>query len=51
MRVAKPDSIQKQCSQTEVNLSKNNSKRAFPVMRNLIKLRESRVNTVQEKQG
>ena len=51
MRVAKEDWIQEQRTETEVNLSRNNRKKAFQVMNNLIKQRRSRVNIVQDKQG
>ena len=51
MRVSKQDWIQKQCTEIEVNLSKNNSKRAFRVMKDLTQQRQSRVSTVQDKQG
>ena len=49
MRVAEEDLIQN--TDIDVNLSKNNSKRALQVMNDLTQQRQSRVNTVQDKQG
>ena len=51
MRVVKRRLDTKQCTEIEVNLHRNNSKRAFQVMNNFTKQRQSRVNTVQDKQG
>ena len=51
VRVGKEDWIQTQCTEIEVNLSLNNSKRAFQVMKYLTKQWQSSVNTVQGKQG
>ena len=41
----------KQFTEIEVNLDKNNSKRTLQVMKDLTQQRQSRVSTVQDKQG
>ena len=51
MRMAKEERIQQERSEIEVNLSENNSKGAFQVMKDLTQQRQSRVSTVQDKQG
>ena len=51
MKKAKEDWIQEQCSEVEDSLNRNNSKRAYQVVKDLTQQRQSRVSTIQDKQG
>ena len=51
MNKAKEDWIEKQCADIEDSLNKNNSRRAFQVVKELTKQRQSRVSTIQDKKG
>eukprot|EP00745_Piridium_sociabile_P019023 TRINITY_DN2876_c1_g1_i4.p1 TRINITY_DN2876_c1_g1~~TRINITY_DN2876_c1_g1_i4.p1 ORF type:complete len:404 (+),score=105.74 TRINITY_DN2876_c1_g1_i4:2-1213(+) len=45
------DWIEKQCTEVEDSLNKNNSRRAYEVMKDLTRQRKSRVSSIQDKKG
>ncbi|XP_068233634.1 uncharacterized protein [Palaemon carinicauda] len=51
MNQAKEDWIGKQCTEIEEKLEKNNSRRAFQIVKDLTKPKEARVSTIQDKAG
>ena len=51
MRDAREDWIQRQCTVIEENLSKNRSKKAFQTVKELTQQKQSRVSTIQDKEG
>jgi hypothetical protein len=51
MKKAKEEWIEKQCTEIEESLNKNNSKKAYQVIKNLTKQKQSRVSTIQDKEG
>lgn len=51
MNKAKEDWIEKQCTEVEESLSKNNSKKDDQIMKDLTRQKQSRVNTIQDKNG
>ena len=51
MKQAKEDWIGKQCKEIEENLGKNNSRRAFQIVKDLTKPKQARVSTIQDKSG
>ena len=51
MKKAKENWIGEQCSETEENLRKNNSKRAYQHMKDLTTAKQGKANTVQDRTG
>ena len=51
MKKAKEDWIERQCAEVEENLKHNSNKKAFQVVKELTKQKQSRVNTIQDSQG
>ncbi|XP_068250327.1 uncharacterized protein [Palaemon carinicauda] len=51
MNQAKEDWIGKQCTEIEEKLEKNNSRRAFQIVKDLTKPKPARVSTIQDKAG
>ena len=51
MKKAKESWIGEQCSEIEENLRKNNSKRAYQLMKDLITLKQGKATTVQDHSG
>ena len=51
MKKAKQNWIGKQCSQTEKNLRKNNSKTAYHLVKDLITVKQGKTTTVQDRSG
>lgn len=51
MKKAKDDWIEKQCIEVEDSLNNNNSKKAFQIVKDLTKQKQSRVSTIQDKEG
>ena len=48
---AKDKRIEEQCSETEDNLNKNNSKRTFQVVKDMTSEKKKRINTIQDRSG
>ena len=48
MKKAKENWIGEQCSEIEENLKKNNSKRAYELVKDLTKVKQGKVTTVQD---
>ena len=51
MKKAKENWIGEQCSETEENLKKNNSNRAYQLVKDLTAVRQGKVTTVQDRSG
>ena len=51
MKKAKENWTGKQCSETEENLRKNNSKRVYQLMKNLTTGKQGKATTVQDRSG
>ena len=51
MKKAKENWIGKQCSEIEDNLRKNNSKRAYQLVKDLITVKQRKATTVQDRSG
>ena len=51
MKKAKENWIGKQCSEIEENLRKNNSKRAYELVKDLTTVKQGKVTTVQDRSG
>ena len=51
MKKAKENWIGEQCSEIEENLFKNNSKRAYQLVKDLTTLKQGKVTTVQDRSG
>ena len=51
MKDAKEDWVQKQCTAVEENLKRNNSKKAYQTVKELTQQRQSRISTIQDKEG
>ena len=51
MKKAKENWIGEQCSETEENLRKNHSKRAYQVVKDLTTVKQGKANTVQDRSG
>ena len=51
MKKAKGNWIGKQCSEIEENLRKNNSKRAYQLMKDLTTVKQGKATTVQDRSG
>ena len=51
MKKAKENWIGEQCSETEENLRKNNSKRAYQLVKDLTTVKQGKVTTVQDRSG
>ena len=51
MKKAKENWIGEQCSEIEENLRKNNSKRAYQLVKDLTTLKEGKATTVQDHSG
>ena len=51
MKKAKENWIEKQCSEIEENLRKNNSKRAYELVKDLTTVKQEKVTTVQDRSG
>ena len=51
MKKAKDNWIGKQCSEIEENLRKNNSKRAYELVKDLTTLKQEKMTTVQDRSG
>ena len=51
MKKAKEKWVGEQCSETEENLSKNNSKRAYQLVKDLTTVKQGKVTTVQDRSG
>ena len=51
MKKAKENWIGKQCSEIEENLRKNNSKRAYELVKDLTTVKQGKVTTVQDHSG
>ena len=51
MKQAKEDFIGKRCAEIESSLEMNNSRRAFQIVKDLTKPKQTRVNTIQDKAG
>ena len=49
MKKAKENWIGEQCSETEENLRKNNSKRAYELVKDLTTVKQGKVTTVQDR--
>ena len=51
MKKAKENWIGEQCSEIEENLRKNNSKRAYELVKDLTTVKQGKVATVQDRSG
>ena len=51
MKKAKENWIGEQCSETEENLWKNNSKRAYQLVKDLTTVKQRKATTVQDRSG
>ena len=51
MKKAKENWIEEQCSEVEENLRKNNSKRAYQLMKDLTTVKQGKATTVQDRSG
>ena len=51
MKKAKEKWVGEQCSETEENLSKNNSKRAYQLVKDLTTAKQEKATTVQDRSG
>ena len=51
MKKAKESWIGEQCSESEENLRKNNSKRAYQLVKDLTTVKQGKVTTVQDRSG
>ena len=51
MKKATENWIGEQCSETEKNLRKNNSKRAYQLMKDLTTVKQGKATTVQDSSG
>ena len=51
MKKAKENSIGEQCSETEENVRKNNSKRAYQLVKDLTTVKQGKATTVQDRTG
>ena len=51
MKKAKENWIGEQCSQIEENLRKNNSKRAYQLVKDLTTVKQGKATTVQDRSG
>ena len=51
MKKAKDNWIGEQCSEIEENLRKNNSKRAYQLMKDLTTVKQGKATTVQDRSG
>ena len=51
MKKAKENWIGEQCSEIEENLKKNNSKRAYELVKDLTTVKQGKVTTVQDRSG
>ena len=51
MKKAKENWTGEQCSETEENLRKNNSKRAYQLVKDLTTVTEGKATTVQDRSG
>ena len=51
IRAAKENSIGEQCRETEENLRKNNSKRAYQLVKDLSTVKQQKATTVQDRSG
>ena len=51
MEKAREDCIEEQCTEIEDCLTNNNSRKAYQVVKELIKQRQVKVNTIQDKEG
>ena len=51
MKKANQNWIRKQCSELEENLTKNNSKRAYELVKDLTTVKQGKVTTVQDRSG
>ncbi|WP_419612663.1 hypothetical protein, partial [Thiolapillus sp.] len=51
MKKAKQNWIGEQCSETEENLRKNNSKRAYQLVKDLTTVKQGKATTVQDRSG
>ena len=51
MKKAKENWIGEQCSEIEENLRKNNSKRAYQLVKDLTTVKQGKVATVQDRSG
>ena len=51
MKKAKENWIGEQCSETEENLRKNNSKRAYQLVEDLTTVKQGKATTVQDRSG
>ena len=51
MKKAKENWIGKQCSKIEENLKKNNSRRAYQLVKDLTTVKQGRATTVQDRSG
>ena len=51
MKIAKEDSIGTQCEDIETCLNKNNSKRAYQLVKDLISEKQGRSSAIQDKSG
>ena len=51
MKSAKENWVGEQCSETEENLSKNNSKRAYQLVKDLASVKQEKATTVQDHSG
>ena len=51
MKKAKENWIGEQCSEIEENLKKNNSKRAYELVKDLTTVKQGKVTTVQDRTG
>ena len=49
MKKTKENWIGKQCSETEENLKKNNSKRAYQLVKDLTTVKQGKATTVQDR--
>ena len=51
MRKAKENWVGEQCSETEENLRKNNSKRAYQLVKDLTTVKQGKATTIQDRSG
>ena len=51
MKKAKENWMGEQCSETEENLRKNNSKRAYQLVKDLTTVKHGKATTVQDRSG
>jgi len=51
MRKTKEEWIEKQCTEIEESLTKNNSRRAYQIVKELTKQKQARVSNIQDKKG